>query len=158
MPSFKLFLVGAVYFDETCMLSLRFGQVPKQTEPPWNRSVSTFHLVCRDILLELRIATAENSGKISTKINKTMFWLLDSLLSLFLFRKLLFAHYFFTFSLCWRFCSLYLQFAVIMDTRYGLQKSASDGTRRIPNPRNWSSSSTPTVSSDVTKKLKTTWD
>ena len=63
MPSFKLFLVGAVYFDETCMLSLRFGQVPKQTEPPWNRSVSTFHLVCRDILLELRIATAENSGQ-----------------------------------------------------------------------------------------------
>jgi len=75
MPYFRIFTGWCILTKRVCYLS---KQIPKQREPQWNRRESTFHLVCYDILLELWIATAENSEKINTKMNEGMLWSLDS--------------------------------------------------------------------------------
>lgn len=64
-------LISDVFWRNVFFLSLKFGEIPKQREPQWNRRESTFHLV-------LWIATAENSEEINTKMSKGMLWWLDS--------------------------------------------------------------------------------
>lgn len=129
-----------VYFDETCMVSLKTHSKTKRTSVEWKRIHLPFGLS------RYSAGAVDCNGrkqrKHQHKNEQRNALVIGFMLSLFLFWKLLlFAHDFFTFfhcgcSLTSRFCSPYLQFTVIMDTRYGLQKSANDGTRRIPNPRN----------------------